>query len=95
MTGQTDRRRSLWQRISALTQDVPEQDKVCEFDCPHVECTTAKWRTCENRLNPLTQPHETIAIQRSLFNRIAGFWPYFLVAISATGFAYLCWSGSH
>jgi hypothetical protein len=29
----------------------------------------------------------------SLLKRIAGFWPYFLLAIALTGFAYILWIG--
>ena len=93
MTGGTEFRRSLWQRINrTLIQDVPEQDKVCEFDCPHLECAAAKWRTCENRLNPRSKPQKTIAIrQRPLLNHIAGLWPYVLIATSILGFVYILW----
>ena len=93
MTGGTELRRFLWQRINRmLIHDVPEQDKVCEFDCPHSECSAAKWRTCENRLNPLSQPQRSVAIeQRPLLNHIAGLWPYLLIATSIVGFVYLLW----
>jgi hypothetical protein len=93
MTGQIELRRSLWQRIKrTLIQDVPKQDKVCEFDCSHLECAAAKWGTCENRQNPLSQPQETITIkQRPLLNHIAGLWPYLLIATSIVGFVYILW----
>ena len=96
MRGGTELRRSLWQRFRrTLIQDVPEHDKVCEFDCPHLECATAKWRTCENRLNPLSPPRRTIAIkQRPLLNHIAGLWPYLLIATSIGGFVYVFWPGA-
>ena len=93
MTAGTELRRFFAGRIHRiLIQDVPEQDKVCEFDCPHSECGEAKWRTCENRLNPLSQPQRPIAIQhRQLLNHIAGLWPYLLIATSVFGFVYLLW----
>ena len=41
----------LWHRIKLfLVGNVPEQDALCEFDCPEAQCTVGKWRTCENRL---------------------------------------------
>ena len=55
MPGETTLHRWLWQHIrSALTQEVPEQDGLCEFDCPHLQCSMAKWRSCENRLRDLS-----------------------------------------
>lgn len=101
MTAQTELRRSLWQRITGIViQDVPEQDELCEFDCPHLECSTPKWRTCENRLrdlwiNSLSQSRQaTVTRQEPLSKHIAGLWPYLLIAASIVGFAYAFWPRS-
>lgn len=99
MTGQAELRRSLWQRIKGVViQDVPEPDELCEFECPHLECTASKWRTCDNRLRDLwvnsqSQLHQTaVTKQGPLFKRIAGLWPYLLIATSIVGFAYAFWA---
>lgn len=66
MTDQTNSCPSLWQRIvRTIVQVVPVENGRCEFDCRDVECSLARWRTCENRirdvkldflLNPASKP---------------------------------------
>jgi hypothetical protein len=44
--------RNVWNWISGqIVGEVPEQDAICEFDCPRLQCTEGDWDGCERRLH--------------------------------------------
>jgi len=65
--------RKLWRWIkNQMIQDVPEDDAVCEFDCPKGQCTVGEWKTCETRLRKAAcgQGSRQAVTRRSLRARI-------------------------
>ncbi len=45
-------RRTVWQWVkNQITQDVAEEDALCEYDCRKPQCTKEEWSTCERRIH--------------------------------------------
>jgi hypothetical protein len=66
ITGQAKLRPSLWQRITrSVVQDVPVENGLCEFDCPHTQCHTDHWQTCENRIRDANLKPATGSVPRA------------------------------
>ena len=43
---------NVWNWISSqIVGEVPEEDAICEFDCPRLQCTEGEWDSCERRLH--------------------------------------------
>jgi hypothetical protein len=64
--GQAKLRPSLWQRITrSVIQDVPVENGLCEFDCPHTQCYTDHWQSCENRIRDVNLKPPTGAVVRA------------------------------
>jgi hypothetical protein len=44
--------RGVWQWVKEqITQDVPNDVALCEFDCRKQQCTAKEWETCERRIS--------------------------------------------
>lgn len=66
MTAQAKPRPSLWQRIKrSVVQDVPVEDGLCQFDCPHSQCQTDHWQTCDNRIRDANLKPPTGSVLRT------------------------------
>ena len=46
--------------VKSFIQEVPDELSVCEFDCPHHECTVKDWVVCELRNQPSLRGHGII-----------------------------------
>jgi len=43
---------NIWKWVSGqIIGEVPEEDALCEFDCPRLQCSEGEWETCERRLD--------------------------------------------
>ena len=43
---------NVWNWVSGqIVGEVPEEDAICEFDCPKLQCSEGEWDSCERRLH--------------------------------------------
>jgi curli biogenesis system outer membrane secretion channel CsgG len=66
--------RRSWQQFEQhLSEEVPEDIAVCEFDCRKTQCSYGEWKSCERRLSKgageLMPASPTSPASRSMQNR--------------------------
>jgi hypothetical protein len=43
---------NVWNWVSGqIVGEVPDEDAICEFDCPKLQCSEGEWDSCERRLH--------------------------------------------